>query len=207
MNFKLWLENEYLDNMGVLVRDTSIAKGIDAGIADCIEKINKAGFKTCQSMSGLKRDYPSGKRYSGDGYIGFYKDDLKPGQGEQIRAAAKSAKLPIFDSAIFFAPALVVRVGITKNDESARDLLKKAGAMALQAMNLPPDKINPERPSVAHPGEMSSSSPKDDKDFMQWLKLRDQIDKELLEKSGGWIDEEEKVRRWQVFCDYLIGKQ
>ena len=79
MEFKLWLEDYEYDELGVRVKDVPCCGKVDAGIADILQKINDAGFKTVQSMSGLKADYERAKdRYSPNGYIAFFKSDNTP---------------------------------------------------------------------------------------------------------------------------------
>lgn len=169
-----------LDSMGVRTRDTTVAIGVDAAIAEVIQTVNEAGFETNQSMSGLKVDYPSGKRYSENGYLGFWKDELKPGQEEQIRRAARKAGLYTRDTDIYFSPAIVVRTGVLKSGKTQGDIRKEANALTGLKVGAP--------------------------DFLERLPERDKIWDRLVEENGGPISQADIARRWERFTKALTGK-
>jgi len=194
------------DSMGVKVRNTYFAKDIDAGLADVLTKINKAGFKTAQSMSGLKEDY-QGKakdRYSPDGYIGFWKSDLKSGQEEKIRQAAKKANLPVYDSKIYFDDAVTVRSGITKSGKWQDDLRMEAGWLTIKRMKLKESELKkPIHDYLGADREGEPPYPEDRNLFLKFIDMRDKIEDELTKQNGGNIDDEEIKKRWNIFAQEL----
>lgn len=176
----------YTDTLGVRVKDKPVAKGLDAGIADHVQTINDAGFTTIQSMSGLKEDYPTGERYSPDGYMAFMRDDNSPEQLQQIREAAEAAGLPVKDSEIFFQPAVVVRTGMT-NDGTPLETLRKQASQAA-------DKQYPDARGT-------------DAFMEEWLPFRDQELRRLEQEHGGRLEDDAAISKmWADFTAELTKK-
>lgn len=195
------LGNTYTDGLGVRVKDTTFAEGVDAGIADNLQRLNDAGFETNQSMSGLKEDYEDSDRYSPNGYMGFAKETLTPEKETQIQKAAEEAGLAIQTSDIFFSPSLVVRTGITNDGKSISDILQEAGVMAAKELGLEMEM----RTSQAFPSSPPKLSLVDhtSEEFSAWLDAREPIRSELKKKAGGQISNDEIRKRWDIFTTAL----
>ncbi len=86
----------YYDKLGVRVRDVSIVKGLDAGVADVVQVVNDAGFKTNMSSSGLEVDYRRATDYV-EGWLSFWEKDVTNEQIEQLRRAAQKAGMRFED--------------------------------------------------------------------------------------------------------------
>lgn len=67
---------------------------VDRGIVDLVTKLNKAGYKTADSCSGMREDHPRGPRVL-QGYLSFKKKDLTAAQQGKIKTAARAAGLEI----------------------------------------------------------------------------------------------------------------
>src|ERR1700694_5742479 len=81
---------------------------VDAGIAETLERINMAGYRSAQSCSGLKEDHERKTSTSG-GYIAWFAADLSAVQIKAIERAAKASGLAFMRSDLFFLPAVSVR--------------------------------------------------------------------------------------------------
>jgi len=183
----------YLDDLGVRVRDKPLSKGLDAGIADELQAINDAGYTTIQSMSGLKSDYPSGARYSSDGYMSFLKSKNSPEQQQEIIEAATKAGLAVKpDSEIFFQPAVTVRSGMTV-DRIPREVLR------LQANEVANAKIGDYQTKVRGKGGDI---------FDRWLDVRDKELKKLINEHGGMLEDDASIyNMWRKFTEFLTEKK
>lgn len=194
------------DELGVRVRETDYGK-IDAGIAEHIEDINDLGYKSVQSMSGLWEDYEHAPdRYSADGYIAFFKDELTDQQVAEIEEAAERAGLYVKHRPVFFAPAISVRVGVTQQGTSFHDLWllarQEANRIAVEEWGFD---LKPSKPSVVFPGERTTPAPDfgDDREaWSRWNRLQDEIKRELIEEQGAPTDEIIK-QRWDRFVEEL----
>ena len=197
-----------LDSLGVRVKDTTFAEGVDAAIADHLQALYDAGYIPVQSMSGIFEDYENAPtRYTPDGYMAFTKYDLGHlDKIEQIRAAAKEAQLYFEEGEIFGSPSVIVRSGLTKEEVPFAIVLEEAGERALADMNLSPDELAAPRESKFFPGKMLKSRPKDTATFKEWLLLRDTIHKEIIAEHGGHITDEEIQSRWDTFTSILTGE-
>ncbi len=172
----------YHDTMGVRVRDVPAASGVDAAIAEVIQALNDAGFKTAQSMSGLKVDY-TGKgegRYSPGGYMAFWKTDITEDQVRQIHRAARKAGMYVDDGPIWFSEAAVVRTGVFKSGRTRADLIEEANQLSGLRTGRP--------------------------DFLERLPERDRILKRLKQEAGGYVSDAESTRMWEKFTKELTGK-
>ena len=177
----------YIDEMGVRVKDVPLAKGVDAGIADHLQAINDAGFKTVQSMSGLKADYPSGERYSSNGYMAFMKDENDAKKLQRIRKAAEEAGLPVYDQDIFFQPALVVRTGLTNDGTPFGVLLEQAN----------------EKADAKFPNARET-----DAFVTDWWPYRNKIRDQLVEAHGGSLEDDAVIAKlWDDFTKNLTRQQ
>lgn len=196
-----------IDTLGVRVADAGEIKDVDAGIAGLIEDLNTAGFKTAQSMSGLKADYPSGDRYSPDGYIAWWEKDLTKEQVDAIKKAAKDAGLFFDDQGLlFFKPSIEVRVGVLKSGKHPQELMPTANELATQQM-LKSGAIKAsdiKESSGAVTTRRIKKYPSGDK-FSEWLELRDQILSDLEKQGGETISDSEIQSRWEAFHKALLG--
>jgi hypothetical protein len=100
--------------MAVYLKETKTERWIDRGIADLITKLNKTGYKTAASCSGMREDHPRGPRRL-EGYISFNKKDLTTEQQGKIETAAKTAGLRVWES----PPDWKEYVGTTYRGEAA----------------------------------------------------------------------------------------
>jgi hypothetical protein len=125
---------------------------VDASIAPNVKAINDAGFTTAQSMSGMEEDYKGTKaegRYSPNGYLAFYKDDLTEDQQQQVISAAKDAGLEVkTDRKIFFQPAVSVRFAPTESGRGSEEVLAQAGTEAALELGAKENEIENEKESV-----------------------------------------------------------
>jgi len=176
----------YKDELGVTAADINVngktIKGVDAGIASNLEDINNAGYKTMQSMSGLKSDYlGKGKeRYSANGYMAFAKSENT--NIEAIAKAAKKAGLEFQpNESTLFTPSVVVRTGITKDGTPLSKLLQDAGKTTTNTS-----------------GEFVYSP--------ETYAARELAFKDLVKQHGGQISDAEIAKRWNIFSDELSGK-
>lgn len=178
------MKGTYYDSLGVRVKEVELrdySTAIDAAIADVVKAVNDAGFESIQSMSGIKLDYlRSMDRFSPNGYIGFWKNDLKPGQEEQIKRAAEDAGLYAIESDIFFTPAISVRTGVLKSGKTHEDIIKEANKISGLKVGIP--------------------------DFMERLPARDRALERLLKENGGYIPQHEIAGRWEKFTKALTGR-
>jgi len=67
---------------------------VDRGIADLVTKLNKAGYKTATSCSGMRENHPRGPRIL-QGYLSFEKKDLTAEQQEEIKTAARAVGMEV----------------------------------------------------------------------------------------------------------------
>ncbi len=173
----------YYDTMGVRVRDIPTASGVDAGIAEVIQALNDAGFKTAQSMSGLKVDYTGkgAERYvPAGGYMAFWKDQITEDQVRQIHKAARKAGLYVDDGPVWFSEAAVVRTGVFKSGRTRTDIIQEANRLSGLHVGVP--------------------------DFLERLPERDRIVKRLKQEEGGYIPDAQIRRNWKKFVKELTGK-
>jgi hypothetical protein len=196
---------------------------VDASIAPNVKAINDAGFITAQSMSGMEEDYKGTKaegRYSPNGYLAFYKDDLTKEQQQQVITAAKEAGLEIkTDRYIFFQPAVSVRFAPTESGRGSEEVLAQAGTEAALELGAKESEIENEKQS-AYFGKMVGGllskegekriakekgiTPEEVKD--QWFKLRNQKEEEIY-KNDPPVNDATRRQMWDKFTELLTSNK
>jgi hypothetical protein len=158
---------------------------VDAGLAEVLERINKAGYQSAQSCSGLQRDHEHKQTTTG-GYISWFASDLNEEQVEAIEVAASKAGLVCKHSDLFFAPAISVRAEWLKDGSSTEDARLEASA-----------KTNAEWGVDKRP---------DDERAMAWLKRQGALWLEGIKQRGGLAinTDEAQERAWTDFADALL---
>jgi len=206
-----YISNHYFDEMGVTVRDIKghglNIEGVDSGLAVALFELNRNGFKSMQSMSGLKEDYQGkGKeRYSDNGYIAFLKQENNFSELRVIKSIAEESKLPYSEGAIFGIPSVEVRTGITNAGVSTNQVRIEAGKQAMDKMGIPEEERIVSEPSIFFPEkDPNDKSPKDRTIFLDWIHQRDKLEEKITENYGGNISDDEIKKRWKIFTDKLV---
>jgi hypothetical protein len=194
---------------------------VDASIAPNVKAINDAGFTTAQSMSGMEEDYKGTKaegRYSPNGYLAFYKDDLTKEQQQQVIKAAKDAGLEVkTDRYIFFQPAISVRFAPTESGRGSEEVLAQAGTEAALELGAKENEIENEKESVyfgkmvggllSKEGEKRIAKEKGitpEEVYEQWHKLRNQKETEIY-KNDPPVNDATRRQMWDKFTGTLTG--
>jgi hypothetical protein len=196
---------------------------VDASIAPNVKAINDAGFTTAQSMSGMEEDYKGTKaegRYSPNGYLAFYKDDLTEDQQQQVISAAKDAGLEVkTDRKIFFQPAVSVRFAPTESGRGSEEVLAQAGTEAALELGAKENEIENEKESVyfgkmvggllskegeARLAKEKGVTPEELRD--QWFKLRNQKEEEIY-KNDPPVNDATRRQMWDKFTSILTGTE
>ncbi|MDF3001416.1 MAG: hypothetical protein K0Q48_1535 [Bacillota bacterium] len=115
-----------LSKNGTIVKNTSTAGEVDYSIANLVDGINKAGFKSVYSCSGLKKDHPNRETKPGGGYISFLIQDNELDAIAWIKNAAHRFNLSVEQTTINSKPALVVRIDKDKEGNSLTDRIRIA---------------------------------------------------------------------------------
>jgi hypothetical protein len=147
--------------------------GVDAGIADNIEALNNAGYKTAQSHSGFSADHP-GRKYE-QGYIAFFKSNLDPEKISAIKTAAETSGLVWEEDEVFFQPSITIRTDKLKNGKSSFDYLKESNIES--GLN------------KAHHEDNAN-------EYMNILRKREEIIQRKIAEAGGYLqtsDQEAKA--------------
>ena len=169
-----------LSKKGTVIKNTKFAEEIDYSIADIVEKINKAGFKSKFSCSGLKKDHPfKDVNYDG-GYISFFHHENNLEALAFIEETAKSLRLTAEYCSISRLPALVIRIDKDNAGNSLADRIRLVN----------------ERKN----GNISYESSKES--FGAFTKDLDT----MIKKNGGLIyDSDEKIESvWKRFHELLL---
>jgi hypothetical protein len=196
---------------------------VDASIAPNVKSINDAGFTTAQSMSGMEEDYKGTKaegRYSPNGYLAFYKDDLTEEQQQQVIAAAKETGLEVrTDRKIFFEPAVSVRFAPTESGRGSEEVLAQAGTEAALELGAKENEIENEKESVyfgkmvggllsekgaARIAEEKGITPEEVKE--QWRDLRNQKETEIY-KNDPPVNDATRRQMWDKFTELLTSNK
>ena len=158
----------------------------DAGLAGVLEDINAAGYQSAQSCSGLQRDHERKKTTTG-GYISWFASDLNEQQIKRIEAAANRAGLEFKHSDLFFLPAVSVRADKLADGSIEAGLKRQATQVTNQAWGI-------------------SERPSEIKEFMVWLKQRNELVRREAEAHGGLaLKTDEAVEAaWECFREALL---
>lgn len=100
----------------------NVAKGVNAGIAETLERLNASDYKTHKSSSGMTADYPETSLKPG--YISFKIDDIGANRAGRIETAAKKAGLFPFRTKDGDADILRVELPLTMDLTPAAELQK-----------------------------------------------------------------------------------
>ncbi len=168
-----------LSNKGTVIKRTNAVGEVDYSIADIVEKINRAGFVSKYSCSGLMKDHPF-KGVKPDGaYISFLYDENEDDRIRAIENAAETLDLTVERSRFSRRPALVVRVDKDRTGKSLSDRIKMANQMV----------------GMFHISGCNTAYGACTRD----LEL-------VLKRNGGLIyDSDEKIEAvWKAFCDLLL---
>lgn len=85
---------------------------IDKSIAGLIQALNKRGYRTLSSCSGLMHEHPHATERL-TGYLSFLRDK----EGEKILEICSALNLPVTEGEVYLQPALTVRLdGNTDNE-------------------------------------------------------------------------------------------
>ncbi|QOX62539.1 hypothetical protein FRZ06_03865 [Anoxybacterium hadale] len=168
-----------LSKKGTIVKKTSTAGEIDYSIANLVDGINKAGFKSVYSCSGLKKDHPNCEIKPGGGYISFLIQDNDLDAITWIKNAAHRFSLSVEHTYINNKPALVVRIDKDKEGNSLTDRIRIANESGDHASG---DFKN--RPYGAFTKDLE----------------------DIIQRCGGLIyDTDEKIEAaWRKFCSMLL---
>jgi hypothetical protein len=169
-----------LSKKGTVIKNTKFADEVDYSIADIVESINKAGFISKFSCSGIKKDHPlKGVNYDG-GYISFFHHDNDRNALAFIEKAAQSLHLTAEYCSISQLPALTIRIDKDKAGNSLSDRIRLANEIKNKSVSC-----------------VSMNS------FGAFTKDLDSV----IKKSGGLIyDSDEKIESvWRRFCDLLLN--
>lgn len=168
-----------LSKNGTIVKNTSTAGEVDYSIANLVDGINKAGFKSVYSCSGLKKDHPNCEIKPGRGYISFLIQDNELDAIAWIKNAAHRFNLSVEHTTIKNKPALVVRIDKDKEGNSLTDRIRIAnGSEEDVCMDIKT------RPYGAFTKDLE----------------------DIIRRSGGLIyDTDEKIEAvWRKFCSMLL---
>jgi hypothetical protein len=157
---------------------------VDAGLAEHLQRINQAGYKSVQSCSGLGADHPDRKQ--AHGYIAWYRADLGAAQESAIIQAAVAAGLEDRYGDLFFLPSLAVRVSLLADGTREKSIREEANKLACSALGY-------------------TSTPYGD-DFMPWLAYRERAMAGLAQAHGGLAlqNDEQITAAWQTFTALLL---
>ena len=115
-----------LSKKGTIVKNTSTAGEIDYSIAGLVDSINKAGFKSNYSCSGLKKDHPNREIKPDGGYISFLIQENELDAIAWIKNVAHRFNLTVEQTKISKRPALVVRIDKDREGNSLTDRIRIA---------------------------------------------------------------------------------
>ena len=151
---------------------------VDAGLAECLQALNDAGYASAQSCSGLACDH-NGE--GSCGYIAWFAADLSEAQQRAIIEAAQAAGLEERRLDLFFNPGLAVYASRLQDGTPEVELRGLANELACAEMGL--DDI----PT----GE----------GFLPWLECRNGVLEELSAERGGVAlrTDTEKAAAWDAF--------
>lgn len=122
--------NGQLSKKGTVIKNTRIAQDVDYSIADIVDKINKAGFKSQFSCSGLKKDHPLTNVNPDGAYISFLYEENTAKALTLIEKAAMSLDMTVKYCKISRNPALIVRIDKDKAGKSMYDRIIAANQNA-----------------------------------------------------------------------------
>lgn len=168
-----------LSKKGTVIKNTKFADEVDYSIADIVESINKAGFISKFSCSGIKKDHPLKDVSYDGGYISFFHHDNDRKALAFVEQAAKSLNLTAEYCSISQLPALTVRIDKDKAGNSLSDRIRLAN-------------------EIKNNMNCSSMEP-----FGAFTKDLDTV----IKKSGGLVyDSDDKIESvWRRFRDLLLN--
>jgi hypothetical protein len=168
-----------LSKKGTIVKKTSTAGEIDYSIAGLVDNINKAGFKSIYSCSGLKKDHPNREIKPDGGYISFLIQENELDAIAWIKNAAHRFNLTVEHTKISKKPALVVRIDKDREGNSLTDRIR-----------------------IANGSESENCETISEHAYGAFTKDLEDI----IERCGGLIyDTDEKIEAvWKKFCSMLL---
>lgn len=168
-----------LSKKGTVIRDCDSEKEIDYSISEIVESINKAGFKSKYSCSGLKKDHPF-KDVKHDGaYISFLHRDNSVNVLDIIKNAALRLNMTVEQCRINQRPALVIRIDKDKIGSSLSDRMKTANELGRRICG-------------GHSRQPYGACTRD-------------LEAVLTRNGGLFYDSDEKIEAvWKKFCEMLL---
>ena len=186
-------DNTRFDKQGVRVKDVQIggySVPIDAEIADRIAQINKDGYVTYNSHSGIGDDHIR-QGDSGGGYIQF-SGKIGDSKKAAIKKAAEKAGMGVDEGVnMLYGPDLTVRQSNTADGIRLEDVIKMANAETVAKYDLPEDDW--------------VGAALDRKMLDEVLSYRRDTEERIYKEHGGYAQPDDSSRRkaWDVFFGAL----
>ena len=182
------------DENGVKVKKVPIngePVEIDVEIADRISAMNKDGYITHNSCSGIGADHAE-KSDAGKGYIDF-DGGISPEKKEAITRAAEKAGLGVHESKnpVYPWTDFVVRHANTKDGIKLEDVVKMANERTAKKYKLDPENWVDEAVQKKNSSEI--------------FKYRDEAIDQIYKEHGGYAQPNDKARKksWDIFFNEL----
>jgi hypothetical protein len=158
--------------------------GVDAGIADVLRILNRHGYVTMTSQSGLLVDYPTSKEGAEFGYILFFR--MEPALEKRIAAAARKCGMGIeLRRKGSWARGLRLDTAVLKNGQTKEHVYDAACADARRAL-----------------GPRSGFRPSSG--FRKFAQRRVE---ERTTEGGGFIGDAAVRKLWRCFTQRLTGER
>jgi len=119
-------EDGQLSKKGTVIKNNDVEQEIDYTIAEIIKKINRAGYITRFSCSGLKKDHPYKDVKHDGGYIGFLRRDNDNKALNIIKNAATKLNMTVEHCRINQHSALMIRIDKDHTGGSLSDRIRLA---------------------------------------------------------------------------------
>lgn len=196
-----------VDNHGVRVKHVRIGDHdapIDYEIADRIAELNKNGFKTYNSHSGIAADHESPSD-AGGGYIQF-NGAIGKEKLSAIKKAADAAGMNSFEEYnMFYGPVMLVYQHKLKNGQTREDIIRQANLNTATHYGLPRRSAFTRATTESPDNKSWLTLLEEQGKFNEGLDYRDDEIKRLEKEAGGYLQDTDELRRkaWDKFFSKL----
>ena len=198
---KLKEEAQMFNDSGVKVKKVPIGEyevELDYTIADRISELNKAGYDTYNSHSGISAEH-NAKSDIGKGYIQF-NGNLSPEKIENIKLAADKANMSVVEELNpVYGKTITVYQDKAADGTLSSEIINQANQLTYKKMNVPKSEAGKEWGWIWN---------LDNEGFKKALDYRSAKVKELYKKHGGDAlpDDAARNESWDKFFDSLGAK-